>query len=356
MNEDLESLIQNGLDKNKVFALWRKPNGTIKGVAANSYQKLSTGTTPPEAGFLIAPFRESKNHPRLFIPAEVSLPEQNHLLHQVQSHPLSKTARPETTSKYDYEASFHSLKQAIVENKIEKVVLSRTLFSEAINRAKAAAFFFALEKAYPHAMIYLLNLPAIGCWAGATPEILLAKDAGGYQTAALAGTKPATPEAKWREKEVHEQALVTDFIQNILQNNHIFHYQKSGPESITAGNVMHLKTSFFIPDEYISGKEIKIAEQLHPTPAVCGLPREAALNLILEAETHDRAYYTGYLGEVNSPQRDIHFFVNLRCMQIFNEGALLYIGGGITADSDLEEEWQETEEKSKTLLNITKKL
>ncbi len=356
MNEDLERLIQQGLDENKVFVLWRKPDSPVKGVAANSYQKVLTGSMPAEAGFFIAPFRENKNHPRLFIPAEISLPTQNHLLQQVRSHPLAETTIPDTTSKQDYEVSFQTLKQAINDNKIEKAVLSRTLFSEIITRKNAATFFFALENAYPHAMVYLINLPGIGCWAGATPETLLAKTAGGYQTAALAGTKPATPEARWREKEMHEQALVTEFIQNILQDNNISNYQKSGPESITASNLIHLKTSFFIPGEYISGKEIKIVEDLHPTPAVCGFPREEALGLILDTETHDRAYYTGFLGEVNSPQHDIHLYVNLRCMQIYNDGALLYAGGGITADSDLEEEWQETEEKSKTLLNIAKRL
>lgn len=355
MNEDVESLIQNSVDENKVFALWRKPGSSIKGVAANSYQNVLSASIPSKTGFLIAPFRENNNYPRLFIPAEVTLPDQNHLLHQVRSHPFEKATTPDTTSKQEYEGSFRTIKQAINENATKKAVLSKTLFSEAISRSKASAYFFALEKAYPHAMVYLLNLPGKGCWAGATPEILLTKKAGGYETVALAGTKPAQADLKWREKEIHEQALVSEFIQNTLQEMNIHHYRQEGPNDIKAGNVMHLKTSFFIPKENINGRAMELAEKLHPTPAVCGLPREESLKLISETETHDRAYYTGFLGEFDHKENSMNFFVNLRCMQIFDEGALLYVGGGITADSDLEEEWQETEEKSKTLLNIAKK-
>jgi len=356
MNEDLEPLIQNSLDENKVFALWRNPADSVKGIAANAYHTLTSNEIPQKHGFIIAPFRENQDNPRTFIPAEIALPEQNNLLNQIYSHPYDKATVPAASRKKDYEASFHTLKQAIKKNEAEKAVLSRTLFSDAITRSKATTYFFALEKAYPHAMVYLVNLPGIGCWAGATPEILLSEKSGGYETVALAGTKPTQSDLKWREKEVHEQVLVSKFIQNTLQEMNIENYQQQGPADIKAGNVTHLKTSFFIAKESISGREMMLAEKLHPTPAVCGLPREKALKLITETETHERAYYTGFLGGFGYKENSLNFFVNLRCMQIFEEGALLYVGGGITADSDLEEEWQETEEKSRTLLNIAKKL
>lgn len=356
MNDELEKLIQKGVDENKVIALWRNPGGSVQGIAANSYYTFASQETPQKRGFIIAPFLENQNNPHTFIPAEIYLPEQNNLLKQIHSHPYEKATAPASTSKNDYETSFHTLKQAITKNIAEKAVLSRTLFSDAVTRSKASAYFFALEKAYPHAMVYLVNLPGKGCWAGATPEILLTEKADGYETVALAGTKPAQSDLKWREKEVHEQALVSEFIQNTLQEMNIHHYQQEGPEEIKAGNVMHLKTSFFIPKENINGRAMELAEKLHPTPAVCGLPRQESLKLISETERHDRAYYTGFLGEFAFKESGLNFFVNLRCMQIFEEGALLYVGGGITADSDLEEEWQETEEKSRTLLNIAKKL
>ena len=94
---------------------------------------------------------------------------------------------------------------------------------------------------------------------------------------------------------------------------------------------------------------------LHPTPAVCGLPREASRSFILKNEVYERRFYTGFLGELNvqyekSSTPKTVLFVNLRCMKINdNYSASLFIGGGITEDSNAEKEWEETISKSKTM-------
>jgi isochorismate synthase len=90
---------------------------------------------------------------------------------------------------------------------------------------------------------------------------------------------------------------------------------------------------------------------LHPTSAVCGMPKEPALQFILDNEKHSRAFYSGFLGPVNVAS-ETHIFVNLRCMQIYTDKAVLYAGAGITADSDPQKEWEETELKCLTLLNV----
>ena len=94
----------------------------------------------------------------------------------------------------------------------------------------------------------------------------------------------------------------------------------------------------------------KFIRDLHPTPAVCGLPKEKSLDIIYKTEPYDREYYAGYLGMVENDSVD--FYVNLRCMKIYENAAALFVGGGITANSDAKKEWQETELKAKTLLNI----
>ena len=115
-----------------------------------------------------------------------------------------------------------------------------------------------------------------------------------------------------------------------------------------------------------------VIEALHPTPAVCGFPKQKAKEFILQHENYNRQYYTGFLGELNLKQsrtrntnrRNVennayavvktysNFYVNLRCMQLKNETALVYVGGGITRDSDPEKEWEETVNKTKTIGNV----
>ena len=76
-----------------------------------------------------------------------------------------------------------------------------------------------------------------------------------------------------------------------------------------------------------------IIKTLHPTPAVCGLPRNLAKDFILQNEDYHRSYYTGFLGELNFKNQQSSLFVNLRCMEISGETASIYVGGGITKES-----------------------
>jgi len=94
---------------------------------------------------------------------------------------------------------------------------------------------------------------------------------------------------------------------------------------------------------------------LHPTPAVCGLPKNEAKSFILENENYDRKYYTGFLGELNSDVNGINtssLYVNLRCMEIAKDEAIIYVGGGITKDSIPEKEWEETVRKTATMKKV----
>ena len=126
-----------------------------------------------------------------------------------------------------------------------------------------------------------------------------------------------------------------------------------------AGQLIHIKTD--IEGTLKEPSQLKeVIQILHPTPAVCGFPKEVTKDFILMNEGYDRKYYAGFLGEFNHNfEKATHateLYVNLRCMQIEinNETieANLYIGGGITKDSIPEKEWLETVNKSKTIKNI----
>ena len=125
-----------------------------------------------------------------------------------------------------------------------------------------------------------------------------------------------------------------------------------GAESVRAGNLWHLKSE--IKGKLLSKAKIgDIVTALHPTPAVCGIPMQAAKTFIMDNENYERTYYTGFLGELNiGDSKETHLFVNLRCMELASEKATIFVGGGITSASDPESEWTETQNKSMTMLNI----
>ena len=125
---------------------------------------------------------------------------------------------------------------------------------------------------------------------------------------------------------------------------------ESGPYPAYAGALSHLKTDFHfsLKDNKNLGDLLKV---LHPTPAVCGLPKEEAYRFILENEGYDRKYYSGFIGWLD-PEGRTDLYVNLRCMHIEDEQLTLYAGGGLLASSELNDEWQETEKKLQTMRRI----
>lgn len=242
---------------------------------------------------------------------------------------------------------------AIQNKAFQKVVLSRR---EAIDldHFDVITTFKNLTNAYPTAFTYCFFHPKVGMWFGASPERLLKVNTNQFETMALAGTQKfdGIDEVNWETKEKEEQQFVTDFILENLENL-TSDIAFSSPYTYKAGNLLHIKTD--ISGTLNEGANVKqLLEILHPTPAVCGLPKEAALQFILENEGYDRKYYSGFLGELHadSGEHTTDLFVNLRCMEITANTALLYIGCGITKDSDPEKEYIETVNKSMTIKKI----
>lgn len=241
--------------------------------------------------------------------------------------------------------------QAIRSLGMKKVVFSRVKHVE-FNTDKALPLFNQLCQEYPKAFVYLVSSPLFGTWIGATPEILLEVHGNHVFTMSLAATKSTDSSDEWNQKELDEQQYVTDFIVDSLKENEINSIEIVGPYSHEAGPVKHLRTDITFDLESLS--PTVIANALHPTPAVSGLPRPLAMEMIEAIEKHDlnynRSLYTGYIGKISDQETKL--YVNLRCCQLFKDNACLYVGGGFTKDSNVEDEWEETERKSKTLLSV----
>ena len=247
---------------------------------------------------------------------------------------------------------------------VQKVVLSRTKNITLPDTFESIEAFQKLCVAYPNAFISLVYLPEYQCfWLGATPEILVSMDKDGkFRTMSLAGTQSAVNdegenllvgEIRWSHKEIEEQALVSRYIIECFKKIRLREYHESGPKTVQAGNLMHLRTDYIVDTQTLNFPQLGtvMLELLHPTSAVCGMPKAPALRIIAEQELHDREFYSGFLGPVNM-QEESHLFVNLRTMKIEGNDATFYAGCGITEDSNPVKEWYETEMKIETLMNV----
>jgi isochorismate synthase len=234
------------------------------------------------------------------------------------------------------------------ERRMIKVVLSRKQrFSK---RTTDVEILTRLLDQYPGANCYFFHHPKIGKWMGATPEILLHAKNGKLQTMSLAGTalhKKGIIHI-WGQKELQEQQLVTDFIIESLGKIGATGILKSKLKTAQAGSLIHLRTDInaSINDENIDA----YIKALHPTPAVCGMPRDLAMEFLIKNEQYDRSFYTGYLGMVDADTAS--YFVNLRCMELYADHVDIYVGGGITELSNPVAEYEETVNKLETMKKL----
>ncbi len=249
---------------------------------------------------------------------------------------------PTTISKEEYLNTCKSIIENIKAKNFSKVVLSRVI--ERPIKKPIHQILIELCQHYPKAFIYAISLENIGTWIGASPESFLQVNNDQVKTTALAGTK-INHDIPWEAKEKDEQAIVTEFIEDKLNMVGAENIKKEGPYTFNTGALLHLKTDFSA--RVLKEKQFQLINHLHPTPATCGMPQKKALAYIKSIEKHDRLFYTGFIGTINNHNADL--FVNLRCMQIVGDKAYLYVGGGITKDSNPELEWEETVNKSKTL-------
>jgi isochorismate synthase len=229
----------------------------------------------------------------------------------------------------------------------DKIVLSRIKKSEQ-TIADPFHLYEQLLLNYPNALVYYFHDTILGTWIGATPEVLLERQPNHWRTMALAGTKPAADERDFTFKEYNEHAMVTEFIEGQLRQIPGSQLQLSDVQPYSSGPVTHLlqELTWQMPDRVLP----LLLKHLHPTPAVAGLPKKVAQQYIAATESHERKLYTGIIGRATEGAQKL--FVNLRCGSVVDQYLYCYVGGGFTPDSVAELEWEETENKSQTLLRL----
>ena len=249
---------------------------------------------------------------------------------------------PET--KDEYLNNLNEVIEVIKDNQLPKLVYSRRKIFTDFNQIALKESFKNLCSAYPNAFSYIL-INGENSWMGAFSEVLgkFNKQTHIFETMSLAGTLPVSE--SWSEKEIDEQKPVSSYIRDILKK-----YSETLDESETydhiSGNIKHLRTDFKIK---IQPEDLDtLIQELHPTPAVCGIPKDFCKENIQKLEKYPRELYAGYI-KIET-EESIQYFVNLRCSKLYKNAVHLFVGGGITAQSNPEKEWIETELKSEAVL------
>lgn len=363
--------VEQHYNKQLPFVVYRKPN---RGQIFACLQKdavLHTTTNFTEHGFVFSPFDT--------INKTVLLPIENCesiSLNNYNNKDFVITEKIENKLNVESKALHIDLVSkgvaAINNNKFKKVVLSRKELVKLYDTNPMSIFKKLLTK-YASAFVYCWYHPKVGLWLGATPETLIKIEGNRFSIMALAGTQNfnGTTDVVWKDKEKQEQQFVTDFI---VSNIAPFVNQTkiTDTETVKAGNLLHLKTIILAELKPEKSNLKSLISVLHPTPAVCGLPKVEAKAFILENENYEREFYTGFLGELNLetkvaprsgkrnienrayqvPKKSTQLYVNLRCMQLKNNEASIYVGGGITKTSNAKSEWEETVSKSLVIKSI----
>jgi isochorismate synthase len=245
--------------------------------------------------------------------------------------------------------------------KVAKVVLARKVSVRYAERVDIGRILARLRSREASGTIFSISSPG-HAFVGASPELIVARTGAEVTSVPLAGSMPMTGDRDSDEraaasmaassKENFEHRLVVEAVEAELSKWCGSVKVQEEPEVMWLRQIAHLATPVSGTLEGESGAwptAFELAAALHPTPAVCGSPAEAALELIGELEPEGRGLYAGLVGWVDS-SGDGEFFLGIRSAEIRDEVATVHGGAGIVAGSDPGSELYETSVKLETML------
>ena len=296
-------------------------------------------------GFVIAPFSTNSECPILLLQAEwepfdISSTDTDGCHAMLSDYNL-------TAEREHYKVDFNNYHAQLRDGLFAKIVLARHATLTASTAIDPLKLFARACRRYPRMFVALFSTKRSGTWLVATPEILLKGHGREFQTMALAGTM--RPGGQWSKKNIKEQHYVESYITECVEH-FTDNFSVDGPYTSQAGDLVHLRSDirFSLNGDSNIGDMLNA---LHPTPAVCGMPKESTRKFIMDNESAPRGYYSGFSGLLDD-NGDTALYVTLRCMQIAPPTYTLYAGGGLLADSDEESEWEETEAKMNTMKQL----
>jgi isochorismate synthase len=257
-----------------------------------------------------------------------------------------------------FQRAVFELLALFAQGSLQKVVLSRALDLDLASEVDLQAILRHLLHAHPTAYRFCVPLPDGSSLIGASPELLVRKRGRTVVTNPLAGSvaradcedEPSALEYLRRSpKNMLEHRLVVDEVRQVLERFCQALTVPAAPSLLPAGALWHLSTVIegTLVDPGVNA--LALASALHPTPAVCGSPREAALEAIARLEGYDRGLFAGATGWM-SASGDGEWAVSIRCGVVRGRSARVYAGAGIVPGSVPAQEWRETAVKLAPML------
>lgn len=360
------------------FAIYKLPHDRMATLMIQRRKDAVTSaelsTLNGESGFLLSPFMLTTEEPCILIAPDecYTVPfeqlgdaDWQQRLGQLEPCLHACGTSQDEDGREAYHKAFSRCYEALCEGRVEKVVLARTSF-EPLRRHTPYEMFLQACRDYPRMFVALVSTSVSGTWLMASPELLLENEQQSshrWHTMALAGTmrlegeqlqfdnprQDGVQDIRWSQKNIQEQRLVATYVRQCLQRLDA-EVEETGPFTKRAADLVHLCSDFHAVTNGTKAVG-EIVASLHPTPAVCGLPKWEARELLLRSEPASRHFYSGFCGPLNIDSQT-KLFVSLRCMEIGSDGYRLYAGGGLLKDSVEEQEWQETEAKMQTMRRL----
>jgi len=289
-----------------------------------------------------------ENGESFYLHAGESVPIENYEVPRV-SHNYKETS----DDKADWNRLMNAIANGINSGEMTKVVSSREVEFTSETPYNVSSILANLVDNNPNCFIFGYEKDG-RTFVGASPEILVRHRGSEILSYALAGTAPKDGPNAWTEeqlltntKNIIEHNIVRDRIVNTMRQ--ITPHVTVGETGIMElSHLYHLRTIITAKDSTKS--LVEWAKLLHPTPALGGEPREKALALLQEYESHERGMYAAPFGFMKDMGDGI-VVVAIRSALIMDNVLYAYAGCGVVADSDADEEYAETNNKMRTILD-----
>ena len=236
------------------------------------------------------------------------------------------------------------------DNPITKVVFSRIKKVSYTDFVPIINIYENLLSKNEESMNFLFSFNKHLSLIGSTPELILSKTSKIIQSESLAGSNFDRHKNEFRSdsKEINEQRIVTDYILDFFENNANNINYNDIPDIKKSSNIDHLCTSFCAQLKN-NNNILDLLNEIHPTPAIAGYPKQKALEII-RSYKENRGWYGGPIGWIDN-NLDGKFYLNIRSGVSISRDLYLFSGSGITEKSISKNEWKETEHKFKLMLN-----
>lgn len=276
---------------------------------------------------------------------------------EVRTYEKPKVINVTEPGKEQYLHSIADVTKRIKQQEAQKVVIARSLALTFEEKPTSTQVLSHVKQQQPESYLFGFEHEE-ALFFGASPERLVKVDNGQAYSSCVAGSirRGATADEDERlgaelladDKNRGEHHYVVEMISDIFEQTCTEVIVPNGPKLLKIRDIQHLFTP--VEGRLQEGATIlQLVKLLHPTPALGGVPREAAMDIIRGCETMDRGLYAAPIGWLDA-EGNGEFAVAIRSALLANETAYLYAGGGIVADSEPRTEYEETLVKFRPML------